>query len=149
MAITYHTEDCTYNLKRRRDISSWIKASASEEGFRTGDIAVVLCSDDHILKVNNEYLGHDYYTDIITFDYSEGRTISGDLIISVDTVRSNALAFGTDFTDELHRVIIHGIMHLCGYKDKSDSDAKTMRSKEDHYLSRFASMPSTNTKKKE
>ena len=137
MAITFHTEDCNYNLKRRRDISSWIRSAAQEEGYKTGDIAVVLCSDEHILKINNEYLQHNYYTDIITFDYSENGTISGDLIISIDTVKSNAVKFGAEFIDELHRVIIHGIMHLCGYKDKNEADAKTMRAKENYYLSKF------------
>ena len=138
MAITFHTEDCDYKIKRRRDISSWIRSAAQEEGYKTGDIAVVLCSDEHILKINNEYLQHNYYTDIITFDYSENGTISGDLIISIDTVKSNAVTFGAEFIDELHRVIIHGIMHLCGYKDKSDADAKTMRTKENYYLSKFS-----------
>ncbi len=137
MAITYHTEDCSFKLKGRRAISRWIRESTAEEGFRVGDVAIVICSDDHILKVNNEYLGHDYYTDIITFDYSEGVVISGDLIISIDTVRSNALKYGAPFERELHRVIIHGIMHLCGYKDKSKAESVKMREREDYYLSKF------------
>ena len=95
----------------------------------------IFCSDEKILEVNRQYLQHDYYTDIITFDYSEGDRISGDIFISIDTVRSNAEKYGTNFDDELHRVIIHGILHLCGLKDKSEADSKKMRKAEDKALS--------------
>lgn len=107
------------------------------ENRSTGDIVIALCSDSYILETNKEFLQHDYFTDIITFDYSEGEKLSGDLLISVDTVRSNATKYKVDFENELLRVVIHGVMHLCGYKDKSAEQAKIMRQKEDYYLARF------------
>ena len=110
---------------RRRDTSAWIKSVAATYGKRVGSIAYIFCNDDKILEVNLQYLQHDYYTDIITFDYCEDEllmekkdTISGDLFISLDTVRSNAAQQGTTYEEELHRVIIHGILHLCGINDK-------------------------------
>ena len=95
---------------------------------------IIFCSDNYILDINQKYLQHDYFTDIITFDYCEGKTLSGDLFISVDTVRENAIFYGTEFDDELNRVIVHGLLHLIGYDDHSEEDQKTMRSKENYYL---------------
>lgn len=100
-----------------------------------GDIVLVFCSDDYILQANNEFLSHDYYTDIITFDYCDGAVVSGDLLISLDTVRSNAEAFKVDFSEELMRVVVHGVLHLCGLGDKSEQEVLGMRSAEDKYLS--------------
>ncbi|MDR0371367.1 MAG: rRNA maturation RNase YbeY [Prevotellaceae bacterium] len=105
----------------------WIKNTASRYQKKTGDINYLFCSDKRILEVNNQFLHHDYYTDIITFDYSEHNRIAGDIFISIDTVRSNAETFETPFTEELNRVIIHGILHLCGYADKTAEEAKNMR----------------------
>ena len=102
---------------------------------RIGDISIIFCSDNYILDVNQQYLQHDYFTDIITFDYCEGDKLSGDLFISVDTVRENAVEYGTEFKDELNRVIVHGILHLIGYDDHTEEDIKEMRSKENYYLS--------------
>ena len=102
-----------------------------------GDISIIFCSDNYILDINQRFLQHDYFTDIITFDYSEGRRISGDLFISVDSVRENAVEYGTEFSDELHRVIVHGILHLIGYDDHTDEEIKEMRAKENYYLSVF------------
>ena len=100
-----------------------------------GEVSIIFCSDNYILNVNQEYLQHDYFTDIITFDYCEGDRISGDLFISVDSVRENAIEYGTEFKDELNRVIVHGILHLIGYDDHNEEDIKMMRQKEDYYLS--------------
>lgn len=136
MAISYQAVDVRDAIKGKREVSKWIKESAASENKRVGDVVIVLCSDDYILKTNREFLQHDYFTDIITFDYSEGEIISGDLVISLDTVRSNAHEYGVDENDELMRVVIHGIMHLCGYGDKSEQEAKIMREKEDFYLAR-------------
>ena len=102
---------------------------------KTGDISVVFCSDEYLLEMNKEYLNHDYYTDIITFDYVEGETISGDLFISLDRVRENAKKFEISFLRELYRVVFHGTLHLVGYNDKSEEEQRIMRQKENYYLS--------------
>ena len=99
------------------------------------DISIIFCSDNYILDVNIRYLHHDYFTDVITFDYCEGDRLSGDLFISIDSVRENAIEFGTEFDEELHRVIVHGLLHLIGYDDHTQEDQKVMRGKEDYYLS--------------
>lgn len=104
------------------------------EGFTNGDIAIVCCSDDYLLEVNRSYLNHDYYTDIITFDYTDNQVVSGDLMISVDRIRDHAVKYSVSFEDELHRVMVHGVLHLCGYKDKRKNDKELMTSKENHYL---------------
>jgi rRNA maturation RNase YbeY len=134
MAVSYQSEDIKSPDIKRRNITKWIKIIAEHYAKKTGDIAYVFCSDAVILRLNKQYLNHDYYTDIITFDYSEGDVISGDLFISLDTVKSNAAKFGTVYHEELQRVIIHGILHLCGFKDKSPEDEKLMRKKEDEAL---------------
>ena len=119
---------------RRRDTSAWIRRVAATYNKKVGEVGYLFCDDDHILDVNREYLGHDYYTDIITFDYCEGDTISGDLVISLDTVRSNAEQLGKDYDEELHRVIIHGILHLCGINDKGPGEREIMEAAEDRAL---------------
>ena len=134
MPILYETQACHFNYPGKRATTEWIRRTAASEGRKTGDISVVFCSDEALLAINRQYLQHDYLTDIITFDYSEGETISGDLMISIDTVRSNAELYGTSFRDELMRVIIHGILHLCGYGDKTPEEEKQMRALEDKYL---------------
>ena len=111
-----------------------------------GEITVVFCSDDYLLDVNKQYLDHDYFTDIITFDYSEGLVMSGDLFISYDRVLDNANTFNVEILTELSRVIFHGVLHLCGYKDKSDMDVILMRDKENFYLDRFVSRETNQTK---
>lgn len=107
---------------------------AGSEIRTLGDINIIFCSDNYILDVNVKYLQHDYFTDIITFDYCEGNILSGDLFISIDSVRENALEYCTDFNEELHRVIVHGVLHLIGYDDHSEQEKKVMREKEDYYL---------------
>jgi len=139
--ITYQTDGVKMPAIRRRDISAWIKAVAATYGKRVGDIGYIFCNDDKILEVNRQYLQHDYYTDIITFDYSDdalltGRkdTIAGDLFISLDTVRTNAEQQGTTYDEELHRVIIHGILHLCGINDKGPGEREIMEREENKAL---------------
>ena len=119
---------------RKRDTSAWIKAVAASYGRKVGDIGYMFVDDEKILEVNREYLGHDYYTDIITFDYDEGDTINGDLVISLDTVRTNAEKFGKTYVEELHRVIIHGILHLCGINDKGPGEREIMEAAENKAL---------------
>lgn len=119
---------------RKRDTSAWIKAVAASYGRKVGDIGYMFVDDEKILEVNREYLGHDYYTDIITFDYDEDDIISGDLVISLDTVKTNAEQFGKDYDEELHRVIIHGILHLCGINDKGPGEREIMEAAENKAL---------------
>ena len=138
--VSYFTEDCKFDFKEKRLTSKWLKDVADRESRRLGDISVIFCSDEYLLDVNRKYLNHDYYTDIITFDYCEGPVLSGDLFISVDSVRENASFYGTEFADELNRVIVHGVLHLIGYDDHSDEDISIMRSKEDFYLSQRPSV---------
>lgn len=137
MPITYTNEQTDYTLRGKQAITRWINSAIAEEGFKSGAIAVVLCSDDYLLEVNRRYLNHDYYTDIITFDYTENGRLSGDLMISIDTVRANAETYNVMFHVELFRVIIHGIMHLSGYKDKTDEEAEKMRERENYYLGKL------------
>lgn len=132
--VSYFFEGTNFKFNRRRLTSQWLKFTAESEIKRIGQVNIIFCSDNYILDINQKYLQHDYFTDIITFDYCEGKTLSGDLFISVDTVRENAIFYGTEFDDELNRVIVHGLLHLIGYDDHSEEDQKTMRSKEDYYL---------------
>ena len=134
--VSYFNEDIRYPFKEKRLTSRWLKFVAESESRRLGDISVIFCSDPYILDVNLRYLKHDYYTDIITFDYCEGgKRLSGDLFISVDTVRENAAFYGVEFADELNRVIVHGLLHLIGYDDHTEEDQAVMRAKENYYLS--------------
>ena len=132
--ISYNTINVKLPAIRRRDTSAWVKAVAASYGKKVGEIAYIFVDDEEILRVNREYLQHDYYTDIITFDYTEGDTISGDLFISLDTVRTNAEQFGKPYEEELHRVIIHGILHLCGINDKGPGEREIMEAAEDKAL---------------
>ena len=139
--VRYFFEDVKFEYKDRRFNNTWLKLVAESEIRRLGDVNIIFCSDPYILNINLQYLGHDYFTDIITFDYCEGKKISGDLFISVDSVRENAAFYKTDFNEELHRVIVHGILHLIGYDDHTEGDIKVMRSKENYYLELRNSRP--------
>lgn len=132
--ITYNTIDVRMPDVSHRETTAWVRAVAATYGRRVGEIAYIFCNDDKILEVNRQYLRHDYYTDIITFDYCEGDVLSGDLFISLDTVRSNAELFGRPYDEELHRVIIHGILHLCGINDKGPGEREIMEAAEDKAL---------------
>ena len=135
--IQYICEGVEMPLIEKTKIKSSIKNTAAKYNKKTGDIAYIFCSDERILEINNQYLNHDYYTDIITFDYSDTKTISGDIFISLDTVRSNAADFGVDFEQELKRIIIHGVLHLCGQDDKTPELRKQMTEKENDALEQF------------
>lgn len=132
--VKYFTEDIKFDFKQKLNNNRWLKMVAGSEMKKLGDINIIFCSDNYILDVNMKYLQHDYFTDIITFDYCEGKVLSGDLFISIDSVRENSIFYNTDFSDELNRVIVHGLLHLIGYDDHTDDDIKVMRSKEDYYL---------------
>ena len=132
--ITYSSEGVKMPNFKKREATKWIRAVAATYGRKVGEVGYLFCNDEKILEVNNEYLGHDYYTDIITFDYDEGDVINGDLVISLDTVRTNAEKFGKTYDDELHRVIIHGILHLCGINDKGPGEREIMEAAENKAL---------------
>ena len=132
--ITYNADGVKMPKIRHRDTSAWIKRVAQAHGRKVGEIGYMFVSDEKILEVNRQYLGHDYYTDIITFDYDEGDVLNGDLVISLDTVRTNAAKFGKEYDDELHRVISHGILHLCGINDKGPGEREIMEAHENEAL---------------
>ena len=132
--ITYNAEDISMPAIKKREMNAWIKTVAQKYGRRVGDIGYMFVSDEKILEVNRQYLGHDYYTDIITFDYDEGDRINGDIVISLDTVATNAEQYGKTYEDELHRVIIHGILHLCGINDKGPGEREIMEAAENEAL---------------
>lgn len=120
------------------DITAWLENLIITEDKKPGDISYIFCDDDYLLKVNQDYLDHDYYTDVITFDYVKGKTISGDIFVSLPRILENADLLAQDFEREFRRVLAHGVLHLCGYKDKSESDARQMREKEEFYLAKFS-----------
>ena len=132
--IRYFQEDIRFELKQKMLNNRWLKMVAGSEMRRLGAINIIFCSDNYILDVNMKYLGHDYFTDIITFDYCEGKVLSGDLFISIDSVRENAELYGATFEEELRRVMVHGLLHLVGYDDHTEEEQKVMRAKENYYL---------------
>lgn len=135
--INFFEEDIAYKLKHKTALRQWITETIHAEGFKLKELTYIFCSDSYLLQINRQYLNHDTYTDIITFDNSEiEKTILGDIFISVERIRENALKFNITETDELHRVIIHGALHLLGYKDKAPTDKEKMTFKEDFYLNR-------------
>ena len=132
--ISYHLEGVEKPKICTRRTSKWVKDVAEKHGKIAGEIAYSFCSDEYIIDVNRKFLNHDYYTDVITFDYSEGKKISGDIFISLDTVKTNAEAFNQDYYNELERIIIHGILRLCGFKDKEPNDKEEMTYQEDEAI---------------
>ena len=132
--IRFFSEDVCFDFNQKLLTKRWLKLVAEAEQRNIGDINIIFCSDPYILDINIQFLQHDYYTDIITFDYCEGDVLSGDLFISIDSVRDNSSEFSSSFNDELNRVIVHGLLHLIGYDDHKDEDIIVMRSKEDFYL---------------
>ena len=134
MSVEFFFEDISSFDLDEKLYTNWVELVAAEHEKEVGDINYIFCSDEYLLEINQEHLNHDYYTDIITFDYTEDNLISGDLFISVDRVEENAAAFGVTIQNELSRVIIHGILHLCGFPDKTDEEAKIMRKNEDAAL---------------
>ncbi len=132
--ISFNTDGVRMPVIKKRLVSTWIRAVAAVYGKKVGDVAYIFCNDDKILEVNRQYLQHDYYTDIITFDYTEENLIGGDLFISLDTVRSNAEEQGTTYEEEFYRVVIHGILHLCGINDKGPGEREQMEAAENRAL---------------
>ena len=132
--ITYNAEGVKLPKIGKRDTTRWIKAVAATHNRKVGEIGYMFVNDEKILEVNNEYLGHDYYTDVITFDYCEGNILNGDIVISLDTVRTNAEKFGKTYEDELYRVIVHGVLHLCGINDKGPGEREIMEENENKAL---------------
>lgn len=140
MAIRYFNEGTAYRLREKRRISAWVRSSIENEGYTAGDINYIFCSPERHIEINRQYLGHDYHTDVITFDYSdliEQKLVSGDIFIDPRTVALNAAEYGATARQEMLRVVIHGVLHLCGYKDKTPEEEKQMRALEDFYLARF------------
>ena len=132
--IRFFCDGVTFQLKGKRKISNWLKQVAAGEGKKIGSLSYVFVSDEIILAINNRYLQHDYYTDIITFDNSTGDSVSGEMYISVDTVKINAKDYHVDFLEELFRVMVHGMLHLCGYKDNTETEQQIIREMETKYL---------------
>lgn len=136
--ITFHTEDIEMPALDERKVGKWIRAVAADYGFAVGNIHYIFCSDERELAVNREFLRHDYYTDVITFDYSTAQTLNGDIFISLDTVRSNAEMVGTSFDHELMRILIHGVLHLTGQGDKTPERKAEMTAKEEKALKKLS-----------
>ncbi|HEY1025227.1 MAG TPA: rRNA maturation RNase YbeY [Sphingobacteriaceae bacterium] len=135
LPVHFFSEDITFTLKQKEFVRNWINQTIISEGYRLNELTFIFCSDEYLLNINREYLNHDTYTDIITFDNSETEgEITGDIFISVERIRENAAKFKVSPTDELHRVIIHGTLHLLGYPDKSKAEKALMTQKEDEYL---------------
>lgn len=134
ISFNYEVE---FDLSNEEHFSKWISEVILSENKKEGDINYIFCDDEYILEINKQYLQHDYYTDIISFDYSVGNELHGDIFISVDRVRENAIDFNVSFDEELKRVVIHGVLHYCGYKDKSEDDKQVMRQKEDEKIKMF------------
>jgi rRNA maturation RNase YbeY len=137
MILFTNDDSVSFNLKNKRFIKSWIKDIIQQNKKELGDINYIFCSDEKILEINKEFLKHDYYTDIISFDYCEENKINGDIFISIDTVKSNSIKYKTEFIEELHRVIIHGVLHFLGFKDKTKIDTEKMREAENKALIRL------------
>ena len=133
-AVSFYTENITFSLKRKKIISSWLQEIITSEHKIPKEITIIFCDDTYLLEINKKFLNHDTFTDIVTFDYNVKDEISGDIFISIDRVGENAEKFGKQFSDELCRVMCHGILHLSGYSDKTKSEKLEMRAKEDHYL---------------
>ena len=129
-----------FKLTNEEELSKWISSVISSEEFREGDINYIFCDDKYLHKLNVEFLNHDTLTDIISFEYTVGKELHGDIYISIERVKENASDFKVSFEDELNRVLVHGVLHYCGYKDKSDEDVRTMRGKENYYLSQLNGM---------
>jgi probable rRNA maturation factor len=133
--VSFHSEQTDFSLSNESQITDWLSRVCQKESKVLSEISIIFCSDDYLLEVNKKHLNHDYYTDVITFDYTEENMVSGDLFISVDRVTENAKSFGVSMLDEAHRIIVHGALHLIGYTDKEAHTKEEMTAKEDFYLS--------------
>lgn len=140
MSISFYNEDVEKPLFDYSKAESWLQEVIESTLKTVGSLSFIFCSDEYLLKMNRQFLNHDYYTDIITFNYSSRKTVSGDLFISVDTVESNAINFNLSFHDELHRVMVHGVLHLLGWDDLTEADRIKMRTQEDFWLERLSGL---------
>lgn len=140
MPVKFFNEDFSYTLQSKKILKLWIENTIRQEGYQQGDINVILTSDKFLLDINKKYLNHNYYTDIITFNYCTDSTINGDIFISIETVKNNSRRFGVLIVEELHRVMIHGILHLLGFDDQNDTQKALMREKENYYLDRLKNL---------
>ena len=137
--VRYYNDSTTYRMREKRKVAAWLKLVAEQEGYTLGDVTYIFCSSEVHRKMNIDFIGHDYFTDIITFDYSEldEGVVSGDIFIDVETVADNARIYGVTARQEMLRVVVHGVLHLCGQKDKDPEDEKEMHRKEDKYLAMY------------
>ncbi len=135
--ISFHSENIPFLLKNKKSYKQWLISIISNEQKTIGDISIIFCTDDFLLEINKTYLSHDYYTDVITFNYNEDNIVSGDIFISIDRVKENSSQFSDKFENELKRVMVHGVLHLLGYEDKSPKQEKAMRKREDEALNLF------------
>ncbi len=140
MPVKFFNQDTSYQLKNKKIVKDWIERTIQNERYVSGNINVIFTSDKYLLSINKKYLKHNYYTDIVTFNYCDERVIQGDIFISIDTVKNNSKRFGVKYSEEMHRVIIHGILHLIGYDDQNDEERALMRQKENDYLERLKNL---------
>ena len=141
--IRYYNESCNYSLPKKRLTSAWLKSLAEQEGYALGEVNYIFCSAEHLLEMNRQFLGHDYFTDVITFDYSDRKVekvVSGDVFIDVETVADNARIYGATKLQEMRRILAHGLLHLCGQKDKTPTAERQMHRKEDKYLAQLTAL---------
>ena len=139
--VRYYNDSCNYALPAKRLTSAWLKSVAEQEGYTQGDVTYIFCSAERLLEMNRQFLGHDYFTDVITFDYSDRkgeRVVAGDIFIDVETVADNARIYGATKLHEMRRVAVHGLLHLCGQKDKTPRTERQMHRKEDKYLAQLS-----------
>lgn len=132
--MVFYNYETAFSLENEEQLSEWLTKVITDEGCELMEINYIFCNDDYLFKLNVEFLKHDTLTDIISFDYSVGKNIHGDIYISIERIEDNATDFKVSFTEELHRVMVHGVLHYCGYKDKSETESKLMRDRENHYL---------------
>lgn len=135
--IQFHSLVKGFRITQKSRLIPWLESVVRKEKQKPGNLNIIFCSDSYLLKINQQHLNHDYYTDIITFQYSENQLVSGDLYISIDRVSENAAIYSTTFLNERNRVIVHGVLHLCGYTDKTKKAQKLIREKEDYYLNKL------------
>jgi rRNA maturation RNase YbeY len=135
--ISFHSPTLRFKLSQKTALKKWLKAVAEAESKRMGAVSFIFCSDEELLRINRRYLQHNYYTDVITFDETNGAILAGDVFVGINTVRANADKYKQTFDNELHRVMLHGVLHLCGYADRTPAEQKQMRAKEDFYLAKM------------
>jgi len=137
VATKFYYKDVKFRLRRTREIKKWIEEVIRAEGKMPGDLSFIILGNEDMLEINREFLAHDYYTDVIAFDYGNGNEVTGEIYLGIETIRKNAKQYNKALIGELMRVIIHGVLHITGYDDREEKDKRVMREKEDYYLERF------------